>query len=306
MTAGGGPLRDLRGYGSDPPAQPWPTGAGLAVSIVVNLEEGAERTPADGDALRETSCEVPYPAARDERELIQESTFEYGSRVGHWRLLRLFDEFGVKTTVFACGRAVERNPELFAAYVDRGDDIAGHGYRWIPHHGLTPEEEVDNIRRCKLVLEEASGRPVLGWYVRPLPTLRSRALLAAQGIAYDCTAVNDDLPYFDDVDGRPFLVVPYALDANDVRFWKGAVHTAGGFFEYLRDAFDCLLAESAQRPRMLSIGVHGRISGRPGRIQALRRFLAHIDGRPGVWVAGRDDIARHWRRVHPQAEAWNW
>jgi peptidoglycan/xylan/chitin deacetylase (PgdA/CDA1 family) len=299
------PNRDFRGYGQKIPNAAWPNGARVAVSIVVNYEEGSERTPLEGDAVRETSAEATYATTAGDRELIQESTFEYASRAGHWRLHRLLTDYGIRATVFACGMALERNPEYARAIGEGPFDIVGHGYRWIPHYGLTANEERENISRNVEVVRELTGREVHGWFTRPLPTEGTRSILAAEGISYDCTAVNDDLPYYADVDGRPMLIVPYSLDANDVRFWKGPVFTAGQFHEYLRDAFEVLYEEGAERPRMMSVGLHGRISGRPGRVLGIRRFLDDILGRERVWIAGRDEIARHWQSLYAPPEAWN-
>jgi peptidoglycan/xylan/chitin deacetylase (PgdA/CDA1 family) len=233
-----GPARDLVGYGPAPPHVAWPTGARLAINVALNYEEGSERSPLEGDRDLEPLTDSRYDIPAGERDLYMESSYEYGSRVGVWRLLRLLDEIGIRPTVFGCGLAFERNPAAVAAFVERGCDFVGHGYRWIPHLGLTVEEQAADIRRCVDVLERMTGRRVLGWFGRAPNTVHTRGLLAEAGLLYDSGAVNDDLPYFTDVGGRPFLVVPYSLDVNDVRFWKGELATGDQFETYVRDSFD--------------------------------------------------------------------
>jgi allantoinase len=291
--------RDLVGYGQHPPDFAWPGGARLAVDIVVNYEEGAERNVLDGDTAREPLVEARYDVPDGERELFAESTFEYGSRVGIWRLLEALDSYEVVPTVFAAALAMERNPAVVDAVVARGCDVVGHGYRWIPHVGMTRERERANIRDCVDSLERLTGRPVKGWFTRPPNTVHTRSLLAECGVRYDAGAVNDDLPYYEQVDGNPFLIVPYSLDVNDTKFFKGQFFTADDFARYAIDCFDVLLAESAKRPRMMSIGLHPRIIGRPARLAGLLRVLDHLAGRPDVWIAGRDHIADFWLDTFP-------
>lgn len=299
------PARDLLGYGPAPPRVAWPTGARLAINVVLNYEEGAERSPLEGDRDVEPLVDSRYDVPTGERDLYMESSYEYGSRVGIWRLLGLLDEIGIRPTVFGCGLAFERNPAAVAAFVERGCDLVGHGYRWIPHLGLTVDEQAADIRRCVDVLERMTGRRVLGWFGRAPNTVHTRRLLAEAGLLYDSGAVNDDLPYFTDVGGRPFLVVPYSLDVNDVRFWKGDLATGDQFQAYVRDSFDVLYAESAETPRMMSIGLHPRIIGRPGRLASLRRALEYIRGHDGLWFARRDDIARAWVAQFGPDDMWN-
>lgn len=299
------PVRDFVGYGANPPRVEWPGGARLAVNVVVNYEEGAERNPLEGDRDVEPLVDSRYVVPPGERDLHLESSYEYGSRVGIWRLLRLLDELAIRPTVFACGLAFERNPDAVAAFVARDCDIAGHGYRWIPHMSLTPTEQGADIRRCLGVIETMTGRKAHGWFGRAPNTVHTRRLLAEAGLLYDSGSVSDDLPYFTDVGGRPFLVVPYSLDINDVRFWKGELVTGEQFESYVRDSFDVLYAESAETPRMMSIGLHPRIVGRPGRLAALRRALTHIRGHDGVWFAGRDEIARVWVEQFGPDDLWN-
>ena len=301
----GEPRRDLVGYGADPPRVVWPGGARLAVNVVVNYEEGAERSPLEGDRDVEPLTDSRYDVPPGERDLYLESAYEYGSRVGIWRLLALLDELEIRPTVFGCGMAFERNPEAVAAFVARDWDVAGHGYRWIPHLHLAVKQQAGDIRRCVEVLEGMTGRKVLGWFGRAPNSVHTRRLLAEAGLLYDSGSVSDDLPYFTDVGGRPFLIVPYSLDVNDVRFWKGDLMTGEQFESYVRDAFDVLYAESAVTPRMMSIGLHPRIAGRPGRLAGLRRVLTHIRGHEEVWFGGRDEIARRWVEQFGPADIWN-
>ena len=299
------PSRDLVGYGAAPPQVVWPGEARLAVNIAVNYEEGSERSPLEGDLDVEPLVESRYDVPAGQRDLHMESSYEYGSRVGVWRLLALLDKFSIRPTIFGCGLAFERNPDAVAAFVERDCDMVGHGYRWIPHMGLTESAQAADIRRCIEVLERMTGRSVLGWFGRAPNTVHTRQLLAEAGLVYDSGAVNDDLPYFATVSGRPFLVVPYSLDTNDIRFWKGELATGDQFEAYVRDSFDVLYAESHEIPRMMSIGLHPRIIGRPGRLAALRRVLTHMCEHEAVWFAGRDEIARAWIDQFAPADLWN-
>ena len=289
--------RDLVGYGADPPVVPWPGGARLAVSVVVNYEEGSEYSHAMGDPDQEGLTEFGnYPLPEGYRNLAMESMFEYGSRAGVWRILRLFEETGVRSTFYACAVAFEQNPAVARAVVDGGHEVCSHGYRWEEVFRLSREEERDHIRRAVESFERTTGRRPVGWYCRFGPSVHTRALLVEEGgFLYDSDAYNDDLPYFVEVGGKRHLVVPYTPDANDFRFWTtpGFV-TAEHFYQYLRDGFDTLYAEAAACPKMMSIGLHARMIGRPGRLPALRRFIAHAQAHEGVWFATREEIARHW------------
>lgn len=299
--------RDFIGYGRNPPSCfEWPTGARLAVNIVVNYEEGAERNPLDGDPMQETMSEVSYPAREGERELTQESVSEYGSRVGIYRCIDLFDQYQVRPTIFACALALERNPLVSAELVQRDYDIVSHGYRWINHLGFTEAQEREEIRKARESFARTVARPIVGWFNRMPQTVATRRILAEEGFLYDSSAVNDDIPYFQDVGGRPFLVVPYSVDVNDFRFWRGTSFTGRDFEVYCRDSFDTLYRESARMPRMMSVGLHCKIIGRPGRIGALERFLAYIRQYPDVWFTSRTDIARFWAARFAPAGAWNW
>ena len=304
--AGGEMPRDFVGYADEPPQFIWPGGARLAVNIVINYEEGAERSPLDGDTTREPLVEAHYAVPDGERELFTESTFEYGSRVGIWRTLRVLREFGVTPTIFACGLALERNPAVATALTRLGCDFVGHGYRWIPHTAMAPEAERRQIIACAESISATVGVTIRGWFTRPPNTVATRRLLAEEGLLYDCGAVNDDIPYFAPVAGRPFLVVPYSLDVNDTKFFKNQFFTGRDFAAYAIDAFDALHRDSARAPTMMSIGLHPRIIGRPGRVAGLQRVLHHIAAAPGVWFAGRDEIATFWARTFAPPDTWNW
>ena len=292
--------RDFIGYGGSPPWVEWPGGARIALNLVINYEEGSEMGAVEGDRQREMQAEWTYPAKPDERELVNESMFEYGSRVGVWRIMRILDKYDATCTIFASALALERNPEVARAFVGHGYDMVGHGYRWIPHHGMSVEREREEIRKTRESIQRTTGQRILGWFTRPLQTLDTRRILAEEGFLYDSGAFNDDLPYFEKAGDKPFLVVPYSLDQNDIRFWKNQLFTANDFFEYQRDAFDTLYEEGATRPKMMSVGLHNRVIGRPGRAQGLDRFLAHVRKFPKVWIANRNAIAKFWLERYAQ------
>ena len=292
--------RDLVGYGRAAPAADWPGGARLAVSLVVNYEEGAEYSPLDGDAHHETNGEVPSPVPPGDRDLNNESFFEYGSRVGVWRLLDLFRRYEVASTFYCCALAVERNPEVGPAITAQGHEVCGHGYRWEEYHLMQREQERAAIARTVASLESATGQRPVGWFTRYGPSLNTRELVAEHGgFIYDSIGMNDDLPYYASVNGRPWLVVPYSMETNDARFWRGGLVSVGAFYEYLQETFDCLYAEGATQPKMMSVGLHCRIAGRPARARAVEKFLQYARQHPGVWFARRDEIARHWLKTHP-------
>jgi peptidoglycan/xylan/chitin deacetylase (PgdA/CDA1 family) len=294
--------RDLLGFGADRPVVRWPEDARVAVSLVLNYEEGSELCVGDGDPEGERVGELVYPSmdART-RDLGLESTFEYGARVGAWRVLRLLDDYGVKATIYACGRALERNPVIARAFTARGHEPAAHGYRWVDHFRMAPDVERDQIRLAVQAIQAATGERPVGWYSRYAPSPNTRALLVEEGgFLYDSDSYADEIPYWVRVDGRAHLVIPYQLDANDAKFFRGPGWSgAGEFWEYLRDSVTMLHREGRTDPRMLSIGLHGRIIGRPGRATALERFLDHCRATPGIWFARRVDIARWWRERYP-------
>lgn len=297
--------RDMIGYGANPPDPRWPGGARLAVNFVINYEEGSEASFCDGEDYSEsglTEGATPFP--RGMRDLGAESMFEYGSRVGFWRLMRLFAEHDMPLTVFGCALALERNPEAAAAIRMAGHDVCSHGWRWIEQFRLDEETEREHIRRAVESLRRTVGARPLGWYCRYAPSANTRRLLVEEGgFTYDSDAYNDELPYWTTVEtssGRkPHLVVPYTLTNNDVKFMRGSIATGDDYFAYIRDAFDMLYREGAVAPKMMSIGLHNRIIGHPGRAAGLQRLLDYIAGFVDVWVCRRADIAQHWRDHHP-------
>jgi len=298
--------RDLVGYGRNPPHAQWPGNARIAVQFVLNYEEGGENSVLHGDAGSEQFLsEMFNPPAFPDRHLSMEGIYEYGSRVGVWRLLREFDQRGLPLTVFGVSMALERHPELTRAFVELGHEIACHGWRWIHYQGVDEATEREHMRIGMEAIEKLTGERPQGWYTgRDSPNTR-RLVADHGGFAYDSDYYGDDLPFWMKVrktDGSevPHLVVPYTLDCNDMRFAlpQGFSH-ADPFFEYLRDSFDVLYAEGDEAPKMMSIGMHCRLLGRPGRIVALQRFLDHIERHERVWVCRRIDIARHWRQAHP-------
>jgi putative urate catabolism protein len=297
--------RDLVGYGRNPPHPRWPGGARIAVSFVLNYEEGAENSVLHGDPASETFLSeiIGAPAFAD-RHLSMESIYEYGSRAGVWRLLRLFQDRGLPLTIFGVSMALERHPEVTRAFVELGHEIACHGLRWISYQSVDEVTERAHLAEAVGIIRELTGQSPLGWYTgRDSPRTR-RLVLEHGGFLYDSDSYADDLPYWVDApDGRPHLVIPYALDSNDMRFATAQGFNSGSqFHDYLRDAFDVLYREGDPRgcdaPRMLSIGLHCRLAGRPGRIAALARFIDHLQSHPDVWVCRRVDIARHWHAHH--------
>lgn len=303
-----GTVRNFVGYGQNPPQAQWPGNARVAVQFVLNYEEGAENCVLDGDAhaeifLAEIIGAQPFRA----RHMSMESIYEYGSRAGVWRILREFERRDLPLTAFAAALALERNPEVAHALVERNHEIAAHGWRWI-HYQETPEDvEREHMERALSTLRRLTGSDVVGWYTgRDSPNTR-RLVVERGDLLYDSDYYGDDLPFWMPVDAgggqiRPHLVVPYTLDTNDMRFATAqGFNTPDDFYAYLRDAFDVLYAEGAETPKMMSVGMHCRLLGRPARFRALQRFLDHIEQHDRVWITRRVDIARHWLRVHPFA-----
>jgi putative urate catabolism protein len=293
--------RDLIGYGPTPPDPRWPGGARLALQIVLNYEEGGERSVLHGDAESEAFLQevVGLAPLAGVRNLQVESIYEYGSRVGVWRLLRLFAERDIRISVFAVAMALERHPAAARAIVEAGHEIVSHGYRWIDYQFVDETTEREHLRLAVEGLTRLTGSRPLGWYTGRLSPNTRRLVVEEGGFLYDADAYNDDLPYWVDVAGKPHLVVPYTLDNNDMKFGVPQGFNSGEqFFTYLRDAFDVLYAEGARTPRMMSVGLHMRLVGRPGRFAALQRFLDHVQRHRDVWICRRIDIARHWVEHH--------
>jgi putative urate catabolism protein len=294
--------RDLVGYAGHPPDPRWPGGARIAVSVVLNYEEGAEACVLHGDTHSESVLtDVGGAALLQARDLNVESNFEFGARVGFWEIMRVLKARQVAATVFAVGMALERNPAVAAELAASPLEVACHGQRWIDYQHVPESVERAHIRRNVEVIERLVGRRPVGWYTgRPGPNTR-RLVAAAGGFLYDSDAYNDELPYWVRVDGAPLLIVPYSFDCNDSRLQRGGDFVTGDdFFSYCRDAFDWLYRRGAEgSPRMMSIGLHGRIIGRAGRIGALDRLLDHMQQREGVWLCDRASLARHWASVHP-------
>ena len=298
--------RDLIGHGRHPPHARWPGGARIAVQFVLNYEEGGENCVLHGDAGSEQFLsEMFNPASYPERHMSMEGIYEYGARAGVWRILREFEQRGLPLTVFGVATALQRHPEVCAAFTELGHEIACHGLKWIHYQNVPEDVERAHLQEAMAIIERLTGTRALGWYTgRDSP--RTRRLVADfGGFEYDSDYYGDDLPFWLQVkksDGSlaPHLVVPYTLDCNDMRFALPQGFSHGDeFFEYLRDSFDVLYAEGDERPAMMSIGMHCRLLGRPGRMRALQRFLDHIEAHSRVWVARRIDIARHWKTTHP-------
>jgi len=298
--------RDLVGYGRNPPQANWPGHARIAVQFVLNYEEGGENATLHGDVGSEQFLsEMFNPPSFADRHLTMEGIYEYGSRVGVWRLLREFEKRGLPLTVFGVSMALQRHPELTAAFVELSHEIACHGWRWINYQQIDEATERMHMQTGIDIIREMTGHTPAGWYTgRDSPNTR-RLLLDQGGFEYDSDYYGDDLPFWMTVkktDGAvvPHLVVPYTLDVNDMRFSLPQGYSqAEDFFVYLRDSFDVLYAEGAESPKMMSIGMHCRLLGRPGRILALQKFLDHIEKHDKVWVCKRVDIARHWKTQHP-------
>lgn len=294
--------RDLIGYGPTPPHAKWPGAARIAVSFVINYEEGGESCILHGDDCSETLLaqaigEAPVMAGRD---VEAETIFEYGSRAGFWRLMRLFAKYEMPVTFYAVGMALERNPEGARAMVEAGHEIASHGYRWIEYQYAAEEREREDMRLTIEAQERVTGSRPVGFYAGRASANTRRLVVEEGGFLYDSDSYADDLPYWDTNFGRPHLVIPYSLECNDWQFETAAGFTSGqAYFQHLRDAFDVLYEEGEERPRMMNIGLHCRLSGRPALSAALARFLEHVKQHQKVWVCRRVDIATHWYEHHP-------
>ncbi len=293
--------RDLIGYGEQPPDPHWPGGARVAVQFVLNVEEGAESCILEGDPCSEAYLhELPgRPARTAARDLSVESMYEYGSRAGVWRILRLFRDRSLPLTAFAVGRALELNPELGRALAAAGHEVAGHGYRWLDYRDVPEDEERAHIRRTVEVIERLCDKRPVGWYTGRISPNTRRLVREEGGFLYSSDTYDDDLPHWLP-DSPALLMIPYTLVNNDVRYLLPNGFASGDdFLRLLTDAFDMLWREGAERPKLMTIGLHARISGHPARAMALARFLDHVQSHDAVWICRREDIARHWLAEHP-------
>ncbi|UGT42281.1 allantoinase PuuE [Nocardia yamanashiensis] len=294
--------RDMVGYGPNPPHPHWPGDANIAVNFVLNYEEGGENNVLDGDPASETFLSDIVPAAAfPDRHMSMESIYEYGSRAGLWRVLRLFEQRDIPLTIFGVARALERNPEAVAAFKRLGHEIACHGLRWISYQSVDAATERKHMEEAVGIITRLFGEAPKGWYTgRDSPQTRE-LVVEHGGFSYDSDSYADDLPYWVKVGDRDHLVLPYTLETNDMRFSSPAGFANGEeFFTYLKDAFDILYAEGESgSPKMLSVGLHCRIVGKPARAKSLERFLDYVQSHEKVWLTRRIDIAEHWRKVHP-------
>ncbi|RZI43766.1 allantoinase PuuE [Herbaspirillum sp. HC18] len=302
--------RNLKGYGRNPPHANWPNKARIAVQFVLNYEEGGENCVLHGDKASETFLsEIIGAQAFEMRHMSMESIYEYGSRAGLWRILRMFEERKLPLTIFGVSMALKRHPEAVAAFKELGHEIACHGLRWISYQHMDESTECAHMQEAVQIIKEMTGEAPLGWYTgRDSPNTR-RLVVEHGGFAYDADYYGDDLPFWEQVavtggELKPHLVVPYTLDANDMRFAAMQGFNSGTqFFDYLKDTFDVLYKEGdpngLDRPKMMSVGLHCRLAGRPGRAAALARFLDYIQSHDKVWITRRIDIANHWHATHP-------
>ena len=298
--------RDLIGYGAHPPDPQWPGNARLAVQFVLNYEEGAENSILHDDEQSEAYLSeiVGLQPLHGQRNLAVESMYEFGARKGVWRVLRLFAEHDIPLTIFGVGMALERNPEVAVAMAEAGHEIASHGWRWIDYLDVPGDIEREHIQLAVSTIQRLTGQRPLGWYTGRISPNTRRLVAEEGGFLYDADSYSDELPYWELVDGKPQLIVPYTLDANDMKFasYQG-FGTGDDFYAYLRDTFDRQYEEGSDYPTMMSVGLHCRITGRPGRTGALSRFLDHVQKHDDVWICRRVDIARHWRKVHPYSNS---
>ncbi|MDX2319918.1 MAG: allantoinase PuuE [Moritella sp.] len=298
--------RDLIGYGQAVPHANWPNKARLAISFVLNYEEGGERCILHGDSeseafLSEMPGAVPLQGVRN---LSMESCYEYGSRAGVWRLLKLFADYQIPLTVFAVAMALERHPDVAKAFVAADHEICSHGYRWLDYQYTDEAEERAHLYKAIDIIKELTGKRPTGWYTGRLGPNTRRLVAEEGGFLYDSDAYDDDLPYWVKANNQPHLVIPYTLDVNDMRFATPQGFNSGEqFFQYLKDSFDTLYAEGAESPKMMSVGLHCRLIGRPGRIASLKRFLDYVKQHDDVWLCTREQIANHWIAHHPHKEA---
>ena len=292
--------RDFIGYGKTPPVVRWPNGAQIAISVVVNYEEGSEYSLLDGDSTHEVNNEVPSPVPLKQRDLANESFFEYGSRVGVWRILKILDEYSIPASFFSCALALERNPTVGPAIVSAGHEVVGHGNRWEEYYLLGKEDEKLAIETAVKSITASTGVRPVGWYTRYAPSENTRELIASHGgFLYDSNSYSDDIPYYVEVDNNPWLVIPYSLEVNDTRFWRGGMNRPSDFLETLINTFDVLYEEGAENPKLMNIGLHCRIAGRPSRAAVLKQFFDYVETKNNVWFTRRDQIADWWLKEFP-------
>jgi peptidoglycan/xylan/chitin deacetylase (PgdA/CDA1 family) len=281
----------------------WPGDAQLAMSFVVNVEEGSEMSPAEGDRTPEAVDELGIVLKKPIRNLGNESNYQYGIKAGAPRVMALLHRYGIRATFTAAAQSLERAPDLARQIVVDGHEVCSHGWRWVHQFHMTEAEERDFIRKAVSSIEVTTGRRPVGWLSRYLLTPNTRRLLIEEGFRYHMDDYSDDRPFWDHVDGKPILIVPYAIDSNDMKMWTAPAYSPADWLRYAVDTFDCLYAEGAQGPRMMSLGVHLRIIGRPGRIGYLERFIQHVGRHLRVWIATREAIADHWAAAHPSTRA---
>ena len=298
--------RDLIGYGQNVPNANWPNKARLAISFVLNYEEGGERCVLHGDSeseafLSEMPGAVPLQGVRN---LSMESCYEYGSRAGVWRLLSLFADYQIPLTIFAVAMALERHPDVVKAFVAANHEICSHGYRWLDYQYTDEAEEREHLHKAIDIIKALTGKRPTGWYTGRLGPNTRRLVAEEGGFLYDSDAYDDDLPYWVNANNQPHLVIPYTLDVNDMRFATPQGFNSGEqFFQYLKDSFDTLYAEGLTSPKMMSVGLHCRLIGRPGRVASLKRFLDYVKQHDDVWLCTREQIANHWIKHHPYKDA---
>jgi allantoinase len=303
-NSGLGPPRDFVGYGRNPPHAQWPERARIAVNFNLNVEAGGERSLLEGDRASESVLsDTGFPTYDGARSPMVESSFEYGPRVGSWRLMRIFKKFGVRISVLAVARGFQHYPDLAAAFVEEGHEIVSHGWRWIDYTKMSEPEERKHIALATQGLAELTGRRPVGWFTGR-PSVNTRRLVADEGgYLYDRDYLGDELPFWVDVGGRQHLVVPYSYETNDNRFDQNSgFSTADAFARYLIDCFDLMYEEGAEIPKIMSVALHDRLTGRPARAVGLIKFLEHARRRDRVWFCTGRDVAEHWRRAHPPIE----
>lgn len=293
--------RNFIGYGAQPPDPQWPGNARLALNFAINIEEGAERSVLEGDESSENYLTElsQKQALQGERDFFSESIFEYGSRCGVWRLLDLFEQRNLPVTTWACGMALERNPELAAHLAEKGHEIAGHGYRWINYRDISPDIERVHIAKTISIIEQFTDSKPCGWYTGR-KSAQTRSLLVEAGMLYDSESYCDDLPYWEMVGDQPHLIIPYTFDVNDAKYFLTPGWMSGDdFLSYLQNSVRCLYREGAQSPKMMTVALHARISGHPGRAEVIHAFLDFLQDYPEIWITTRKQIAIHWHRFHP-------